>query len=158
MFCLLFGLVFQTRDFVVSDNLLQVVKNELRHRPNYPINGGFCLASEVINQDAGVTDRVLLGMFDSYWLRADLIRTLGYEVGPAGSTPEEASPTERWLAAYHQGYRYILLETNTGLGQHLAAELGIRPDGSVEAAPSNLRIEKLYHEGKCMVLRIRAAH
>ena len=158
MLCLFLSALFQVRDFFVSDNLLIALKNEVRNRPNFPINAELFLASEVVNRDADAGERVLLGMHDCYWLRSDLIRALGITIDATTAAPQEISQTERWLLAHQQGYRYVLVATGTTPGDRLAAELGIMTDGSVKALPDNLCVEKLFHESNCIVLRIREAH
>jgi hypothetical protein len=96
----------------------------------------FCIFLDQINTSASIGDRVLVLNAFRYYLRPDLFACSAQaEEYPVLEALAGQNPTEFWVEAYRQGYRYLAYEKNF-VEQH--ARFGKLPDPS--AAPSWLHV------------------
>ncbi len=71
----------------------------------------YCGHHETLNRKVDFGDRILLGSYQRYWLRSDLLQCLSNIEDEVAifSAPEE----DRWLIIYQRGFRYVLAEKTT---------------------------------------------
>jgi len=71
----------------------------------------YCGHHVLLNRKAEFGDRILLGSYQRYWLRSDLMQCVSNIEDEVAifSAPEE----DRWLTIYQRGFRYLLAEKTT---------------------------------------------
>jgi hypothetical protein len=72
------------------------------------LSGGFCTASEVVNREAMLGDRVFMGAYSSYWLRSDLIQNIS-TLQEQISVGSQKTPEAAWDMLRRLGFRYALV-------------------------------------------------
>ena len=109
--------------------------------------GPICRASEIVNRQAALGDRVYLGGYYRYWLRPDLLQCVN-GTGDGGISSLQ-TPEARWTYLYERGFRYLIIDETTHASTAAALD---------EAkTPAWLEVIPLFHEDKYTVFRLESS-
>jgi len=104
----------------------------------------YCGQLTMLNRNADFGDRIMLGTYQRYWLRSDLLQCLSTveDEGEIFSTPIE----DRWTKLYQHGFRYLLADNIT----HAHFKDGL----DFENIPHWLEVVEMSYDGQISLFRL----